>query len=129
MEKVNNPFLNILGKVRWPFGYLLFFVCSCHNEPQLHLLKWSHEDSAAYKIFVQHAFSEIAGIKNMIHNGDLVTRTGNDFTSESLRSLNQKNKTYSHCGIVNHAFYNLGAPCWNRTNFNGSSDRRYDHIS
>ena len=100
MQKVNNPFLNILKKVRWPIGYLLFFVCSCHNEPQLHLLKWSHEDSAAYKIFVQHAFSEIAGMKKMIRNGDLVTRTGNDFTSESLRSLNQKNKTYSHCGIV-----------------------------
>ena len=23
----------------------------------------------------------------------------------------------------------IGAGCWNRTNFNGSSDRRYDHIS
>ena len=23
----------------------------------------------------------------------------------------------------------LGTPCWNRTNFHGSSNRRYDHIS
>ncbi|UEG48697.1 hypothetical protein LK994_08615 [Ferruginibacter lapsinanis] len=36
----------------------------------------------------------------MIHSGDLITRTGNDFTSESLRQLNQKDKTYSHCGIA-----------------------------
>ncbi len=100
MKKSNNPFLYILKKVRWPFGYLLFFVCSCHDEPPLQFTKWSHKDSMAYKIFVQHAFTEIDGIKVKVHNGDLITRTGNDFTSESLRSLNQKNKTYSHCGIA-----------------------------
>ena len=30
----------------------------------------------------------------------MVTRTGNDFTSESLKSLNQRNQTFSHCGIA-----------------------------
>ena len=36
----------------------------------------------------------------MIRDGDMITRTGNDFTSESLRSLNQRDKTFSHCGIA-----------------------------
>ena len=36
----------------------------------------------------------------MIQDGDMITRTGNDFTSESLRSLNQRDKTFSHCGIA-----------------------------
>lgn len=81
-------------------GYLLFFVCACHNKEEVHKLKWTHEDSVAYKKLVQHAFRDIAAVKTNVQNGDLVTRTGNDFTSESLRTLNQKDKTYSHCGIV-----------------------------
>ncbi|MFM7711097.1 MAG: hypothetical protein ACKO5C_09295 [Ferruginibacter sp.] len=32
--------------------------------------------------------------------GDIITRTGNNFTSHSLRSLNQRNKQYSHCGLI-----------------------------
>lgn len=36
----------------------------------------------------------------MIRSGDLVVRTGNDFTSESLRGLNQRNQDFSHCGIA-----------------------------
>ncbi|MES2431233.1 MAG: YiiX/YebB-like N1pC/P60 family cysteine hydrolase [Bacteroidota bacterium] len=43
---------------------------------------------------------QVDSVKKIIRNGDLITRTGNDFTSESLRQLNQKNKTYSHCGIA-----------------------------
>ena len=30
----------------------------------------------------------------------MILRTGNDFTSESLRQLSQSDKTYSHCGIA-----------------------------
>jgi len=39
-------------------------------------------------------------VEKSIQTGDIITRTGNDFTSESLRNLNQRNQTYSHCGIV-----------------------------
>lgn len=35
-----------------------------------------------------------------IRNGDLIVRTGNDFTSDALRSLCRTDKTYSHCGWV-----------------------------
>lgn len=36
----------------------------------------------------------------MLKSGDLVLRTGSDAISYMLRQMNQKNKTYSHCGIV-----------------------------
>ena len=36
----------------------------------------------------------------MLQSGDLVLRTGSDAVSYMLRQMNQKNKTYSHCGIV-----------------------------
>ncbi len=36
----------------------------------------------------------------MIKNGDLILRTGRDFTSETMRKLSVKDKTYSHCGIA-----------------------------
>jgi hypothetical protein len=35
-----------------------------------------------------------------IHEGDLVVRCGNDYTSESLRDFSQKEKLYSHSGIA-----------------------------
>ncbi len=100
MKRSNSPFIYILKKVRWPIGYLLFFASACSNHKEISTLVMSHEDSLSYKKFIQRAFTEIASIKKYVQNGDLITRTGNDFTSESLRSLNQKNKTYSHCGIV-----------------------------
>lgn len=49
---------------------------------------------------VKRAYNKIDSVKNFIQNGDMITRTGNDFTSESLRNLNQRDKTFSHCGIA-----------------------------
>lgn len=42
----------------------------------------------------------IDSCKNLLQNGDIVVRTGNDMTSEMFREANSKDKTYSHCGIV-----------------------------
>ncbi len=36
----------------------------------------------------------------LICTGDMITRTGNDFTSNCLRQFCQTDKTYSHCGIA-----------------------------
>ena len=38
--------------------------------------------------------------KKIIKQGDLIVRTGKDFTSEMMRLLSAKDKTYSHCGIA-----------------------------
>lgn len=36
----------------------------------------------------------------LIHNGDVITRTGSDLTSLHLCKLSQRDPTYSHCGIA-----------------------------
>ncbi|WP_447639812.1 MULTISPECIES: hypothetical protein [Chitinophagaceae] len=38
--------------------------------------------------------------RHLIRTGDIVTRTGNDFTSSALRKLNKTDQTYSHTGIA-----------------------------
>lgn len=96
-HSMNNAFLK---KARWPVGCLLFFILSCNKHPAYKNLVITAQDSATQQLVIKKAFLQIAQIKNKIQNGDLITRTGNDFTSESLRSLNQRDKTYSHCGIA-----------------------------
>ena len=39
-------------------------------------------------------------VKRMLHDGDIVLRTGNDVISSLFAQLNKTNKTYSHCGIA-----------------------------
>jgi hypothetical protein len=57
-------------------------------------------DSAAIALKNERAFASIGKIKPLIAQGDMILRTGNDFTSESLRQLSFTDKTYSHCGIA-----------------------------
>lgn len=40
---------------------------------------------------------------HLLRDGDLVLRTGNDFTSLSLRLFSSRDKTYSHSGLVHFA--------------------------
>ena len=94
-------------KIRWPHGRLIFFgslvftaIISCHSNPQLKPLVLTHQDSVLKEKIIQRAFISIALLKKNIQSGDVVTRTGKDFTSQSLRTLNRRNQVYSHCGIA-----------------------------
>lgn len=89
----------IPGK-RWLQCCLLFFLISCNHDAAVNKLIVTTQDSIAAAAMVTRAYIKIDSLKTIIHTGDLVTRTGNDFTSESLRTLNQHDKTYSHCGIA-----------------------------
>lgn len=85
---------------RWPLGCLLFFVFSCQTKIEFdngHLQK-SIVNSETKNI--DDAFQKIKDAKDSIRSGDLILRTGRDFTSDVMRGLSQKNKTYSHCGIA-----------------------------
>lgn len=86
--------------IRWPMGCLIFLLAACNNSKPYNDLVITREDSLATEAKIKRAFDTISIIRPKIQTGDLVTRTGNDFTSESLRSLNQRNQTYSHCGIA-----------------------------
>lgn len=94
-------------KVRWPlccliflFTAIIFVFHSCASHEPIPQLKISRQDSIEKEKTIRRAFVAIAGMKKNIRTGDIVTRTGNDFTSQSLRTLNRRNKTWSHCGIA-----------------------------
>lgn len=101
MKIVNKP-LNQFPFKRWHLCYLLFFVFAGCNQKKYtpNRLITTSKDSIAESQMITRAFGQIKNVKKLIHSGDLITRTGNDFTSESLRQLNQKDNTYSHCGIA-----------------------------
>jgi Permuted papain-like amidase enzyme, YaeF/YiiX, C92 family len=42
----------------------------------------------------------IKEVKATIHSGDVILRSGKDFTSYRIRELSDKDKTYSHAGIA-----------------------------
>jgi hypothetical protein len=99
---------SLTGKeVRWLSGRLIFLsgltvtlFISCESKQQLRPLVLTARDSAENLRKTNQAFVAIRSLEKEILTGDLVTRTGNDFTSESLRKLNRRDKTYSHCGIA-----------------------------
>ena len=57
-------------------------------------------DSTDIRLKDERAFASIDKMRPLIEQGDMILRTGSDFTSESLRQLSSTDKTYSHCGIA-----------------------------
>ena len=77
----------------------MIFLCeACSPEAKKNDIA---KEYAAYREKLQMKFADsLKQIEKLIQNGDIITRTGNDYTSESLRSLNRRDKTFSHCGIA-----------------------------
>ena len=92
-------FFYIKNNWRWPVGCLIFLTAAC-NGPTAAPLIVTSQDSITHEQSITKALKAIDSTSKIIKTGDLIVRTGNDFTSESLRSLNQKDQTYSHCGIA-----------------------------
>ncbi|MEI9958401.1 MAG: hypothetical protein WDM90_19330 [Ferruginibacter sp.] len=78
--------------VRWLIGCLIFLLYSCSHNAEYNTLKITKQDSLKGVQRIKQAFIKIDSVKATIKTGDLIVRTGNDFTSESLRSLNQRDK-------------------------------------
>ncbi|WP_164974127.1 C40 family peptidase [Filimonas effusa] len=95
-------------KKRWLLSCLFAFACSaCNpystasdNTQQLQLAEWK---AARQK----HSLECIDSARLILKDGDIITRTGNDFTSQGLRQLCQLDATYSHCGIVSISDSNI----------------------
>lgn len=101
LQKNNNTLkTQIINLVRWPAGCLIFFITACKENNGYSSFKTSRQDSLQQLAIIKTAFVKIQQLKSQISTGDLVTRTGNDFTSETLRNLNRRNNTFSHCGIA-----------------------------
>ena len=98
--KKNKIFL-MFKKLRWlPISCLIFLLAPSCGSIDAHKIKNFTTDTYTEKIRYKNAVDSIKTLTPLIKTGDLITRTGNDFTSESLRSLNRRNKKYSHCGIA-----------------------------
>jgi hypothetical protein len=97
---------------------LIFFGWSCSSTTGYGSYVETKQDSLAKEQKAVRAFFRIDSLGKTIHSGDLVVRTGADFTSEGLRSLNQRDQTYSHCGICSiendsvFVYHSLGGE-WN----------------
>ena len=84
---------------RWLIGCLLLFLASCGAAPD----KYISSNSAAIeseKLIIEKAFTTIRQEASKVRTGDLIMRTGNDFTSDVMRKLSLGDKTYSHSGIA-----------------------------
>lgn len=85
---------------RWPVGCLLIFIMSCSNAPETNQFALTRADSLKEDVRKAAARRMVASSKSLISQGDIILRTGNDFTSEQLRRFSQTDKTFSHCGIA-----------------------------
>ncbi len=87
--------------IRWLISYLIFFNTACKPNNQVHTFIQSEEERIKNKMGTEILRIKLDSVKQLIEAGDIITRTGNDFTSQSLKTLNRKDKTFSHCGIAN----------------------------
>lgn len=80
---------------------LLLFISliACKNEPK-NTSTISDVVTAKYEIMLKQSWDSINATKAIIKDGDLICRTSFDYISKSLQSFNNKDKTYSHSGIV-----------------------------
>jgi hypothetical protein len=73
---------------------------ACHIKTTNNPLPVSKNDSIEEEREITAAFNTIYKNAAAVKQGDLIMRTGRDFTSEAMRQLSLKDKTYSHCGIA-----------------------------
>lgn len=85
--------------IGWQTCLLMLFFFGCNSKDN-HAIVVDRNDALRDKLALLDAHLHIFSAEKKIHSGDLITRTGNDFTSESLRMLNRRDRTYSHCGIA-----------------------------
>lgn len=96
---MNFIFKKISNK-RWLVGCLLFFLAACSSKNNYNSFRASKTDAIVREQNVVAALDSISQYKKIVKTGDLIVRTGVDFTSETMRLLSTKDKTYSHCGIA-----------------------------
>ena len=96
---MNVSFRKIAIK-RWQLCCLLFFTIACEHKTGYNNFKLTVADSVELEKNAIAAIDSIQLYKKMVKSGDIILRTGKDFTSETMRQLSLHDKTYSHCGIA-----------------------------
>jgi Permuted papain-like amidase enzyme, YaeF/YiiX, C92 family len=94
MSRTAKQIIHIITR-RWLKSCLLFLLLACHH-PGHHASAPAANATALQTALV----ADLQPAIDSLRTGDVVTRTGNDFTSDCLRRLCQTDQTYSHCGIA-----------------------------
>ena len=79
---------------------LLFLVIACQAKNHYETPIPSKTDSIKEAQKITAAIDAIYMNRKMVKPGDLIVRSGRDYTSETMRKLSVVDKTYSHCGIA-----------------------------
>ncbi|MFL5809978.1 MAG: hypothetical protein ACJ749_10690 [Flavisolibacter sp.] len=78
--------------IRW-FIVIVLFSCTIKDKKQ-------EAVAGAQQSAYAPAYNMIKEAESIIKNGDLVLRSGQEFTSQFIRQISKKDQTYSHSGIV-----------------------------
>lgn len=76
---------------------MIVLLFACKPESRTPQQRQSDDSSSVINASYLRAVDSIISLAK---TGDIITRTGNDFTSQSLRSLNRRSKLFSHCGLI-----------------------------
>ena len=78
---------------------VIIFCNGCKAKTDSESITNLHSD---WEIHRQQLYTDsvLPTVSSLLHNGDMVTRLGNDITSEMLLQMNQTDKSFSHCGII-----------------------------
>lgn len=76
------------------FFLFLLFLCWCCNSSDVTNKKTISSAE------LTTAFNKIDSTKALIENGDIIFRNGRDEVSQAARSMNRKDTSFSHCGLV-----------------------------
>lgn len=87
--------------IRWLPGCLIFFLGACsqsagHNPANTA----AQSNSLLEQERIERSWDSLRSLARQVKDGDIVCRTGNDFTSETFRKMARRDQTYSHLGIA-----------------------------
>jgi len=88
-------------KTRWWMIAVVMLVCACGNNDSAAVTEPADDlgiKSAEQKR--KENLAMIADAKPLIQDGDLILRSGTDFSSEQIKLISKKDRTYSHGGIA-----------------------------
>ncbi len=111
--------LKIISIKRRLFCCLLFFMAACGNKKDVGIKGSLKENLIKKELNIDKDFKAISMAKQYVKQGDLILRTGRDFTSDMMRRVSITDKTYSHCGIASFendtlfVYHAIGGE-WNR---------------
>ena len=84
------------------YAVLAFFICSISscNENKAAIVTHDADKDSSQKVINANTTSAIKNAAGLLENGDLVTRSDNDFESLTLQNFSDSDRSYSHSGIA-----------------------------